>query len=430
MKTNYYPRIVDDILKLKLEIFGAIHVVGPKWCGKTTTAEHNAKSSLKLQAFADKESLIQTAKIMPQVLLEGPKPRLIDEWQDAPELWDAIRVYCDDTNKKGLFILTGSTSKKVLTSHTGTGRISKLKMYPMSLYESKESNGLVSLKDLFDNNCLLDKGVISDLSMDDLIFASCRGGWPGCLSIKNKLAQLEVAKDYFNQIYESDMFSIDNVKRNSNTMRAVLHSYARNISTLANRHSLLEDIMATNNITLPTLDDYIDILERLYIVEDLYGWCPNIRSASAIRSGRKREFVDSSLVVASLGASPSLLRKDLKTFGFIFENLVIRDLKIYSTKLNGHLSYYHDKYDLECDAVLHLDDGRYALIEIKLGANGIDLGAKSLNKIEELIIKKNQDSKTKIKLRLPDLKIIITGEKYGYKRDDGIYVIPIGCLKD
>ena len=419
----YYKRIADKILDLKLRAFGATNIVGPKWCGKTETAKQRAKSKIMFQKDPDKEGLIYTASVNPMALLTGEQPRLIDEWQDAPNIWDAVRTYCDENHGQGHFILTGSTSKNVETKHTGTGRISTMKMYPMSLYESLESNGTVSLLDLFNGNETLEKGCISNLSIEDLIFAACRGGWPESVLLKDKEAQLAIPKDYFEQIYNKDMFSIDNVKRNSNTMRAIIRSYARNISTLAKKVNILEDVNATNKISEATLDDYIEVLEKLFIVEDLYGWCPQIRSKNSIRSGRKREFVDPSIAVAALGGSPALYNKDLKTFGFIFETLCIRDLKVYSQALGGEVSYYHDNLGLESDCVLHLDDGRYALIEFKLGSIEIDNGAKNLNKLEQLIIDSN-------KLRKPDLKIIITGSKYGYKREDGVYVIPIGCLKD
>lgn len=419
----YYKRIADDLLDLKLRAFGATNIVGPKWCGKTETAKQKAKSKIMLQKEPDKESLIYTAKINPMALLEGDQPRLIDEWQDAPTLWDAVRSYCDEHHGQGHFILTGSTSKIEETKHTGTGRISTMKMYPMSLYESLESNGSVSLMDLFDGKDQLEKGCISNLTIDDIIFAACRGGWPESILLKDTEAQLAIPKDYFQQIYTRDMFSVDKIKRNQQTMRAVIRSYARNISTLAKKVNIIDDVNATNNISEETLDDYIEILEKLYVVEDLYGWCPQIRSKTAMRSGRKREFVDPSIAVAALGGSPKLYSLDLKTFGFIFETLCIRDLKVYSQALDGEISYYHDNLGLEADCVLHLNDGRYALIEFKLGSMEIEDGATNLNKLEKLIIESG-------KLRKPDLKIIITGTKYGYKRNDNVFVIPIGCLKN
>lgn len=426
---DYLPRIVDKQLELKLRAFGATHIVGPKWCGKTTTAEQFAKSSIKLQKDPNKEALIRTAEINPVALLRGETPRLIDEWQDAPNIWDAVRSYCDDNRGRGHFILTGSTSKRVSTSHTGTGRISKLKMYPMSLYESGESNGSVSIMDLFDGKENLEEGCSSTLSIEQLIFAACRGGWPESILFDDREAQLAIPKDYYQQIYEEDIFKVDEVKRSSTTMKAIINSYARNISTLAKTSNIMADVKATNSISDKTLSDYIDVLEKLFIVDDLSGWCPAIRSASAMRNGKKREFVDPSIVVAALGVSPEYFDLDLKTFGFVFECLCIRDLRVYSSAYNGQMSYYHDRYGLEADGVLHLDDGRYALLEFKLGSREIEEGAGHLCEIESLI-KQHNETEKQVQIRLPDLKIVVTGTQYGYRRPDGVYVVPIGCLKD
>ncbi len=425
---EYYSRIADKLLDMRLRAFGATNIVGPKWCGKTETALQKAKSKIMLQRDPNKDELIYTAGINPMALLDGQQPRLIDEWQDAMNIWDAVRSYCDEYHGQGHFILTGSTSRVTETKHTGTGRISTLKMYPMSLYESRESNGSVSLMDLFDHKNELKNGCSTNLSLDDIIFAASRGGWPASVLMDDKEAALFVAKDYFEQIYTKDMNTVDKVKRNSQTMRAVLRSYARNISTLAKKTSLLEDINATNRITDATLDDYIEVLEKLFIVEDIYGWSPSIRSKTSMRSGRKREFVDPSIAVAALGGSPSIYKTELKSFGFIFETLCIRDIKVYSAAMQGEVSYYRDKSGLEADCVLHLNDGRYALIEFKLGSNEIEEGAKHLNKIETLIKKHNEEEKSNI--RMPDLKLIITGTRYGVRREDGVYVVPIGCLKD
>lgn len=426
---DYLPRIVDKQLELKLRAFGATHIVGPKLCGKTTTAEQFAKSSIKLQKDPNKEALIRTAEINPVALLRGETPRLIDEWQDAPNIWDAVRSYCDDNRGRGHFILTGSTSKRVSTSHTGTGRISKLKMYPMSLYESGESNGSVSIMDLFDGKENLEEGCSSTLSIEQLIFAACRGGWPESILFDDREAQLAIPKDYYQQIYEEDIFKVDEVKRSSTTMKAIINSYARNISTLAKTSNIMADVKATNSISDKTLSDYIDVLEKLFIVDDLSGWCPAIRSASAMRNGKKREFVDPSIVVAALGVSPEYFDLDLKTFEFVFECLCIRDLRVYSSAHNGQMSYYHDRYGLEADGVLHLDDGRYALLEFKLGSREIEEGAGHLCKIESLI-KQHNETEKQVPIRLPDLKIVVTGTQYGYRRSDGVYVVPIGCLKD
>lgn len=428
---DYRKRIIDEVLSDALDAFGAIQIVGPKFCGKTTTAERLAKSSVHFQKDDDKEALIETAKINPKLLLLGAKPRLFDEWQDAPEIWDAIRGDCDEKrHETGLYLLTGSTSKKVKTRHTGTGRITTIEMLPMSLCESGESNGTVSLKGLFDGSYGDDFGAVSELSMEKLIFSACRGGWPEAIYRKTDKAKLAIAKDYVKQIYERDMFQVDEVKRTPQTMKNILWSYARNVSTLAKENSMIADVSANfNSVSAVTFEDYVDVLERLYIVCDVEAWSPSIRSKSAIRSSRKREMVDPSIAVASLGLSPEFFYSDLKTFGFIFETLVIRDLKAYSCKFDGKVSYYRDRYGLEADAVLHLEDGRYGLLEIKLGSNEIEMGAKHLCEIESLVKKANETEK-QMKIMPPSFKAVITGGQYGYRRKDGVYVIPIGCLKD
>lgn len=427
---EYIKRICDDDLELKLEAFGAIHVVGPKWCGKTTTAKQFSKSYIEMQDPDKRDMYIQTAKIMPSNLLEGENPRLIDEWQIAPNLWDAVRVSVDRRGEDGLYILTGSNSiDKTEIMHTGTGRIDTLVMYPMSLYESGESNGKVSLKSLFTNpDCLAD-GCMSNLTINELIFAACRGGWPSSLYKKSDKAKLLVARSYFDSLCREDISNVDGVKRDETTTRLLLRSYARNISTMVSNKTIIKDVNANAELGDTTFYDYVKVLKKLYIIQDVEAWCPAIRSKSAIQATDKREFVDPSLVVAALGLEPEYFNLDLKTFGFIFETLCIRDLKIYSAALGGRVSYYHDRYGLEADCVLHLRDGRYALIEFKLGSADIDDGAKHLIELENLI-KVYNERETQCKLRLPDLKIVITGTQYGYKREDGVYVVPIGCLKD
>lgn len=426
----YLKRVIDKTLELKLEAFGATLIVGPKWCGKTTTALQKAKSVLDLQDPDNIDKYMDTASVKPSLLLLGLKPRLIDEWQDIPELWDAVRKDVDKSQQEGLYILTGSTSKNVKTKHTGTGRITTLKMYPMSLYESKESNGTISLMDLFNVKELVIDGVESNLSVEDLIFSACRGGWPSSLFKKTKEAQLEVAKDYFRQIYEKDISAIDDVKRNPNWTRAILRSYARNISTLAKKSVILKDIESqAEHLSEDSLSTYISALERLHIIKDVDAWSPAIRSATVIRSGLKREFVDPSLAVAALGVSPEYFYQDLKTFGFIFETLCIRDLRVYSNAHGGEISYYHDRLGLEADAVLHLEDGRYALIEFKLGSKEISEGAEHLLKIKELIEKYNL-KEVNNPISMPDLLMVITGGNMAYTRPDGVKIVPIGCLKD
>lgn len=427
---TYLKRIVDEDLQLRLDSVGATIIVGPKWCGKTTTAEQKAKSVLRLNDPDMREAYIATARTKPSNLLKGENPRLIDEWQEAPELWDAVRTSVDQRREAGLYILTGSTTiNKNNIHHSGTGRISRLKMYPMSLYESKESNGLISLSDLFNKPDLDIDGVQSQLDVNDLIFAACRGGWPSSLKLKNNKAKLFIAKDYLNNICESDISSIDKIERSPSKTRLLLRSFARNISTLATNSSIINDINANENMSEGSFYEYLDALKRLYVIEDVEAWCPNIRSKTSIRSSNKRELIDPSIAVAALGLSPEYLETDLKTFGFIFECLCIRDLKVYSNRLGGKVSYYHDKFGLEADAVLHLDDGRYALIEVKLGSKEIEDGAKHLCELKSLI-RSHNESEQHTKLREPDLLIVLTGGPIAYKRADDVLVVPIGCLKD
>ena len=427
---EYLPRIVDRELELRLQASGATLIVGPKWCGKTTTGEQKAKSILKMQDPDKKDGYLATAAAKPSLLLKGENPRLIDEWQIAPVLWDAVRTAVDQSQEDGLFILTGSTSvddKNIM--HTGTGRIARMKMYPMSLYESGESNGQISLQALFQDASLDIDGVSSQLSIEQLIFAACRGGWPATLRRKNPEAQLLTARDYISNICESDISTVDGVQRNPTWTGLILRSYARNISTLAKKSNILKDVTANaDSMTMPTLASYLNALEKLFVIENVEAWCPAIRSATTIRSGKKREFTDPSIAVAAMGLTPEYLEQDLKTFGFIFECLCIRDLKVYSPALGGKVSYYHDRSDLEADCVLHLSDGRYALIEFKLSSCEIEEGAQHLLQIKQLVRTANASGKTN--LREPDLLMVITGGELAYTRPDGVKIIPIGCLRD
>ena len=425
---EYKNRIVDKKLDLLLSSFGATLIKGPKGCGKTTTAKNKAKSYVEFQDEDARENLLLIANTKPSLLLEGEKPRLFDEWQDAPKIWGAIRKNIDDTGKNGLYILTGSSSKNVLVPHTGTLRIASLKMYPMSLYETGESNGSVSLTELFNNPDSFD-GCTSNMTIDDIIFAICRGGWPQSIRNTTKESQLQIAKSLYQQIYTTDISNIDNIKRNPSWTQAILQSYSRNICTLCDYKTIYGDVKANYDLSETSFKDYIDALERLYIIEDINAWCPAIRSKTSIRSGKKRNLIDPSIAVATLGLSPEYFKTDFKPLGFLFESLCIRDLKIYSSAFDGDLSYYHDRYGLEADAVLHLNDGRYALIEFKLGESEVEMGAKHLCEIEKLVQEYNEKEK-QCKLKLPTLKIIITATQYGYKRDDGVLVVPIGCLKD
>ena len=423
----YHNRVTDSAMRLKLEAFGAALIVGPKGCGKTTTAKHFANSYIEFQDEDTRERLLSVAETMPSKLLIGEKPRLFDEWQDAPKIWGAVRKDVDDTGLKGQYILTGSSSRKVETPHTGTLRISTLRMFPMSLFESGESIGTISLMDLFDGKNI--EWEESKLTIDDLIYAICRGGWPQSVNIDNREAALSIASDLFYQTCHVDISNINHTNRNPLWAERLLKSYSRNICTLAETKTIYMDISSTTGISKPTFYEYFHDLEDLFIIDEIPAWCPAIRSKEAIRSGNKRNLADPSIAVAALGLSPEYFNTDFKTLGFLFESLCIRDLKIYSSAMNGEVSYYHDRYGLEADAVLHLKDGRYALIEFKLGSKEIDMGAKHLCEIERLITEYNKTEK-QVPLRLPDLKIVITATEYGYRRDDGVFVIPIGCLRN
>lgn len=428
-KIKYLRRIADKTLDLRLEAFGAVQITGPKWCGKTTTAERRAASFIKMQDPDRRNGYLATAQTKPSLLLKGATPRLIDEWQVAPVIWDAVRHAVDERREKGQFILTGSTvidDEEIM--HTGTGRISRMAMYPMSLFESLESNGSISLCRLFDEPDYDIDGECSQLSIEQLIFAACRGGWPASLDEMSVNAKLLIAKDYVDVICDEDISRVDKTRRNPALARLILRSYARNNCTLVKKTSMLADVSEEMEGTaMPTFDDYVGALEKLFVIDDIEAWLPAIRSKTVIRAGKKRCFVDPSIAVAALGASPESLELDLNTFGFIFECLCLRDLRIYSQALGGRLSYYHDRLGLEADAVLHLNDGRYALIECKLGSREIEEGAQHLLEIKRLVAEKN---KSEMKLREPELLIVLTGGEMAYTREDGVKIIPIGCLRD
>ena len=430
---EYLPRIADDELKLRLEAFGAVQIKGPKWCGKTTTAEMQAKSVIKMQNPDTREGYLATARAKPSLLLKGDTPRLIDEWQVAPVLWDAVRNAVDERRRKGQFILTGSTvvdDERGEIMHSGTGRISQMAMLPMSLFESKESNGSVSLTKLFNDKNLDIDGCMSELKIEQLIFAACRGGWPASLDDMSCEAKLLIARDYVDIVCNEDVSRVDKRQRNPAIARLVLRSYARNLCTMAKKTNMLADVsVEMEGMAMSTFDDYVSAFEKLYVINDIEAWSPSIRSKTVIRTGKKRCFVDPSIAVAALGLSPEMLELDLNTFGFIFECLCMRDLKAYSQAMGGQLSYYRDRTGLEADAVLHLADGRYALVECKLGSREIDDGAKHLLEIKELVEKKNEDD-GQPKLRMPDLLMVLTGGEIAYTRTDGVKVVPVGCLRN
>lgn len=428
----YLKRAADVVLEERLEAFGAVLIEGPKWCGKTTTAEQVAKSVIKLQEPDMRNEYLATAAAKPSLLLKGATPRLIDEWQDAPVLWDAVRTTVDNRQEQGQFILTGSnTVDKSQTHHSGNSRITKMQMIPMSLWESQESNGKISLRELFDNPNLDIDGIESNMTIEDLIFSACRGGWPGTMNIKKESAKLLIAKNYIKTVCSEDISRVDGVQRDEHLARMILRSYARNISTLAKKSLMIADVASSGEVSCsePTFDDYVVALKKLFVICDVEAWCPAIRSKTAIRSGLKRAFIDPSIAVAALGLTPESLMVQLNTFGFIFEQMCIRDLKAYTLDIEPHLSYYHDRYGLEADWVLHLGDGRYALIECKLGSREIEDGAGHLVELKRLIREHNKDEK-QMPIREPDLMIVFTGGKIAYTRPDGVKIIPIGCLKN
>lgn len=429
---EYHPRIADRLLQERLEAFGAVLIEGAKWTGKTTTAEQHARSAIKMQDPDKADEYIHTAKTMPSLLLKGEHPRLIDEWQDAPVLWDAVRTAVDNNGgTPGQYILTGSNSvDRTLIRHTGTGRITRMRMHPMSLWESMNSSGEVSLRELFDNPGRDIDGAQGKLEIPELIRVACRGGWPATLHLGEK-AGLLVAKDYVNSLCDNDISAVDGKQRNPKVARLILRSYARNISTLAKKTNMVADVTASGDVSLSvdSFDDYVAALERLFVIQDMDAWCPAIRSKTAIRSAPKRCFADPSIAVAAMGVNADALETQLRTFGFIFEQMCVRDLRAYTAGFDSQLSYYRDRYGLEADLVLHLSDGRYALMECKLGSRDIDNGAKHLLVLKRLIEEHNAKER-QAPIREPNLLLVITGGQTAYTRPDGVKVIPLSCLKD
>lgn len=422
---EYRKRIADELLEKKLKGKGAVLIQGPKWCGKTTTAERLCKSILYMTKPEDKEQNIILSEVNPSILLKGETPRLIDEWQVAPKLWDAIRFEVDHRDSEGQFVLTGSAVpvKTDEITHPGTGRFSWLTMRPMSLYESGESNGSVSLKELFDNPSKLDG--INNLTLEDIAFLCCRGGWPRSCFMEKEIA-LEQAYDYYDAVVYSDISKVDGISRNPERTKNLMRSYSRNIGTQASSETIKEDMISNDSTSLDTdtVLSYINALKKIFVIEESPAWNPNLRSKAAIRTSDTRYFVDPSIAVASLGVGPNDLIKDLRTFGLIFEDLCIRDLRIYAEANNGKVYHYRDSSDLECDAVIHLRNLCYGLIEIKLGGDKlIEEGAQTLLKLKNKI---DID-----KMNSPSFLMVITATgNYSYKRDDDVFVVPIGCLKN
>ena len=422
---EYKKRIADKILEKKLKGKGAVLIEGAKWCGKTTTAEQIAKSILYMARPEDKEQNLTLADINPSLLLAGEVPRLIDEWQLAPNLWDAVRFEVDHRGEEGQFILTGSSVPASMenVSHTGTGRFSWLTMRPMSLFESGESNGEVSLNNLFNNPQRI--SATNNLTLNDIAFLCCRGGWPRSVFMDNDIA-LEQAYDYYDAVVNSDISRVDGINRTPERVKNLMRSYARNIGTQASYETIKEDMIKndTNSLDSDTVYSYINALKKIFVVEESPAWNPNLRSKIATRTSETRYFVDPSIGVAALGIGPDDLINDLRTFGLVFEAMCIRDLRVYADANNGKVYHYRDSSGLECDAVIHLRNGSYGLIEIKLGGDKlIQEGAENLLKLRSKI-----DTE---KMNNPSFMMILTATgNYAYKREDGIFVVPIGCLKD
>ena len=422
---RYRKRIADDILIRKLEGKGAVLIEGPKWCGKTTTAEQLAASILYMDDPEKKEQNIAMSELNPKRLLKGATPRLIDEWQLAPKLWDAIRFEVDHRGELGQFVLTGSAvpADTGEITHSGTGRFTWLTMRPMSLYESGDSTGEVRLKDLFSGAAEIDGA--SNLSIDRLAFLVCRGGWPQAVDMRDEIA-LDQAMDYYDAVVHSDINRADNVQKNPERVKRLMRSYARNQGGQVPNTVLAQDIAANDEtpISEETVASYVSALRKIFVVEDMPAWNPNLRSKTAIRSSDTRYYIDPSIAAAALGIGPNDLINDLNTFGFLFETLCIRDLRVFADALNGEVYHYRDKDGQECDAVVHLRNGNYGLIEIKLGGDRlIEEGAKSLKSMEAKI---DTD-----KMNTPSFLMVLTGTgDYAYLRQDDVCVVPIGCLKN
>ena len=425
---EYRKRIVDKLLYDKLQGMGAVLVEGAKWCGKTSTSEHLAGSVLYMDNPKDRYANIKMAEIDPEKLLQGETPRLIDEWQIAPELWDAVRFAVDHRGEDGQFILTGSASPlsdedTAKIYHSGTGRIARLKMRTMTLWESGESNGAISLGRMFSG----DEKMIgtNDLELSDIAWLTCRGGWPRAVCQSRRVA-LGRAFEYYDTVVNVDVKAPDGIERNPERTKLLMRSYARNQGSQVSLSSICQDMKLNDNDSLNdrTIYSYIRALKSIYVIEDCKSWNPNLRSKTAIRASDTRYFTDPSIAVAALGIGPKDLMGDLNTFGLLFETLCMRDLRVYAQALDGEVYHYRDKDGLECDAVVHLRDGSYGLVEVKLGGETlIEEGAKSLKKLASKI-----DTN---RMKEPSFMMVLTAVgKYAFRRDDGIWIVPIGCLKD
>ncbi len=421
---EYYQRVSDKVLLEHLESKGAVLIEGAKWCGKTTSAKHIAKSVIEMDRPDMTEQYQQMARINPSNLLEGKVPHLIDEWQIATNIWNAVRYEVDRRGEFGQFILTGSSVPAALdeSMHTGTGRIVRMQMRPMSLFESKDSTGQVSLMDLFNKK---DISTVDNHSIDEIAFLICRGGWPAALNHAKKVA-LKQAFDYYDAVVNDDISRVDRVKRDSERTKRILKSYARNVATQASLETIRSDVISNDVATFDkeALYGYLNALKRIFVIEDSPAWNPNLRSKTAIRTSDTRYFVDPSIAVAALGLGPTDLVNNLELMGLIFENLCVRDLRIYADALDGSVYHYRDKTGLECDAVIHLRNGSYGLVEVKLG------GDQSINEGAESLLKLTSKIDTE-KMKKPAFLMVLCGvAPFAYKREDGVFVVPITCLKD
>ena len=423
---GYRRRIADKLLEEKLDAMGAVLIEGPKACGKTTTAEQQAKSILYMDDPEQMKQNLQLAETNIRRLLQGDTPRLIDEWQIAPQLWDAVRFEIDHRKDDGLFMLTGSAvpADDSKIHHTGAGRFAWLTMRPMSLWESGESSGDVSLGELFSHSEKVDGA--NALNMEEVAFAICRGGWPKSLNKKTPKAALRQAAEYFEAITRSDISRVDGVDRDEQRVKRLMRSYSRLQGAMAGIPTIVAD-MKTNEpegMSDETVASYIKALKKIFVIEDMPAWNPNLRSKTAIRTSDTRYFVDPSIAIASLGLGPNDLLNDLETMGLFFETLCVRDLRIYADANDGNVFHYRDKNGLKCDAVVHLRNGNYGLVEIKLGGDTrIEEGATNLNSLAKII--------DTTKMKKPSFKMVLTAVgQYAYMRTDGVMVVPIGCLKD
>ncbi|WP_449315597.1 ATP-binding protein [Rubneribacter sp.] len=424
---DYLSRIVDDELVEKLSYAGAVVIRGPKWCGKTATALQRAQSVAFLQDPDERANNMAIADAKPSLLLQGQKPRLIDEWQEAPQLWDAVRFAVDRSNEPGQFMLTGSATPTARPHHTGTGRFSFLDMRTMSLFESGDSTGEVSLKHLFGNVGHASQSDISvegysNQDIESLSYAVCRGGWPRAVTISNERAALAMSRDYLSAIAEEDVSRVDGVKRNPQYARIIMQAYARCSATQADMSTVRNNLRAHgNDMSRETINSYIGALRNLYVIEDVPAWAPSLHAKSRITTTPARFFTDPSIAAAALGASPQLLLRDLSAYGLLFENLCVRDLRVYVEPLNGRILHYRDNTGLEADCVIVLDDGRYALLEVKMSSKLIDEAAENLKKLVGKIDPSIMGA--------PSFCAVLTPGGYAYQRNDGILVIPITCLR-